>query len=63
MIGLQVSVEDDDELEGEGKAPVIPAPVVAAATPAVVEDPEEKNLVELFAPAGSVGEPDEPVEV
>lgn len=70
MIGLQVSVEDDEELEGEGKPPVIPgaiidtpAPVVAAAAPAVVEDPEEKNLVELFAPAGSVGEPDEPVEV
>ncbi|WP_408601222.1 hypothetical protein [Pseudomonas sp. PLMAX] len=71
LIGIQISAEDDDEeLDGEAK-PLIPAaiidtptPVVAAAAPApVAEDPEEKNLVELFAPAGSVGEPDEPVEV
>ena len=71
LIGIQISEEDDDEdLEGEAK-PLIPAaiigtpaPVVTAAAPApVAEDPEEKNLVELFAPAGSGGEPDEPVEV
>lgn len=73
LIGIQVSAEDDDELEGEAKPPVIPgvtvdspAPAAApapAAPAAAVEDPEEKNLVELFAPVGSVGEPDEPVEV
>lgn len=73
LIGIQISDEDDDEddQEGDSKPPVIPsaivntpAPVVAAVAPVVVaEDQEEKNLVELFAPAGSVGEPDEPVEV
>lgn len=73
LIGLQVSEDGDDEIESEGKPTAIPgsitssaavagvqAPVAAPAAAPVgeVADPEEENLVQLFAPDDSVGEPE-----